>query len=189
MSIIGLSLTVAALIAVFPLFSTVYVAVDKNDKSCKFRLSLFGITVFKYLIIADGFTFRIQKSFKKPYSVNLYDFFGKTDYNSVKRLKNISVLAVDLKTDAGANDTTDFALISAIYAAINLIFCTVKANANVKTHSTLNLYYGVSGFCTVMRIKTVFNLLDLLTIFLLNFWGKLKYAIGKQNKQRCRECA
>ncbi len=189
MSAIGICLTVAVITAIFPLFLTVYISADKNDKSFKLAFSLFGITLFRYNAIISGFTWRVKKTFKKPYSVNLYDLLKKPAFTGVNKLQKIGVLSVELITDIGASEASFVAAISSINIAETVIFGIIKSlKPNVKINNELNVYYNSEVLRVILRVKAVFNILDLLTVFLLNLWG-LKNAIGKQNKQRCRKRA
>ena len=178
-------LTVALFSTIFPLFSAVYISFDKRDRLFKFAFSLFGITVFKYNAIINACGFTVKKTFKKPYSVVWADLIGKPSFTGVSVLKHISVLSVDLKADIGLDGTSALMLISSVnIAAIALsgIIGTLKPSAEI--NDELNVYCDSTALHAFLRVKTVFNLLDILTIFTLKIWGKIKYAIGKQNKLR-----
>ena len=185
MSAIGICLTVAAIIAVFPLLSAVYISVDKNDKSFKIAFSLFGITLFKYNAVINAFGFTVKKTIKKPYSRAWADVIKKPQTKSAIKLNRISVLSVDVKSDIGLNETSALMLVSAANIVKTAIYGVIRTlKPNVKITDDLNVYYNSTELRVFLRVKTVFNLLDLFSILILHLWGKFNYAIGKQNKQR-----
>ncbi|GEM_PF-2760980 len=184
-SAIGICLTVAIVIAIFPLLSAVYVSVDKNDKSFKLTFSLFGITLFKYNAVISAFGFKVKKTFKKPYSREWADVIKKPQAMGAIKLSRISVLSIETIADIGLNETSALMLVSAANVAKTAIYGIIQAlKPNVKIADDLNVYYNSAALRVFLRVKTVFNILDLFSIFILHLWENFNYAIGKQNKQR-----
>lgn len=186
MSVISILLIATIFIAVLPLFLSVYVSIDIKTKSLKSDFYLFGIVVYKYNITLSGTHLFIKKSFSKPYTYQLKDLLKTAKSIKASSLNRISVLSVDGFIEKGLNSISDLMIISLLNLFGITAFCLTKTlKPNVKCDVDINAYHNSTGFHAYFRGRIVFNILDLLTVFISTLWGNIKNAIGKQNKQRC----
>lgn len=172
--------SVIVFIAVFPVFSSVCLNVNMYGKTAGFSLYLFGIPVYSINVKLDGNRIQVKKTFKKPYLLSLSPSVAFKAKMPV--IKNISVLSVKITSDIGIKGdiflpiTIIFALDAAKYA----VFGAIKSyRPHIRLCNDINVFDGKSVLRAYIRVKTVFNLIDVAAIVIGAFLEKIRYAIAK----------
>lgn len=157
-------------ILIFPVFSGVYVSVDKGKRQIKTEITVFGITVFKVKVLLRGINVLVYQTFKKPSKIKLFsaDIVKKTRFKP----KGFNILSVRFLLIKGING--DFAEIYGFFllqtakeTAFSAItarkpFIKLRGDIEVTENSDeLNLYVKT---CIVTNIAVIiFNLIKTLT--------------------------
>lgn len=170
-------------ILIFPFFSSVYLSAKWQEKTACITISIFGISLYKINTKLVGTQVTVKKTFRKPYRTGLLpslNFRGK-----MPKIKNINVLSVETILNIGINADA-FASLALIFS-LNVANIPVCAALNaykpfLKLKNNINIYEDVNVLDAYLRLKTVFNLIDVIMIIVGILSEKIYNAIGKQNK-------
>lgn len=160
-----------------PIFANIYIAFDKDKKAVKAEIFLFKISVFKFNLMIKGLKFYIKQSFKKPYIVTISPKFKKPKF--IPKIRHISVFSAYAVYNFGIKEEnfTPLFILSAINTIHNKtaeIFSYYKPN--LQHGYTMNIYLGESDVAVFLRLKTVFNLLDIIYNIFIFLSEKILYA-------------
>lgn len=162
---------IAVFILTFPLFCSVYGAVYLKQKKAKIAVALFGIVVFKY-------------NARLSFSSLLKSFGGN---NPLTKIPKISVLSVKSIINTGIKDDVFLPVmaISAFATAKNTIFNVLHENKPyLKLNCDVNVYNGESILDIFLRVKAVFNLVDVVKYLFQILSEKLRNVIRKKQQNK-----
>ncbi len=172
---------IAVILLIFPFFVSIYFSVQKTEKTLRFAITVFGITVFRFNAALFGSGIFVNRTFKKPYKLEFTPVF---DGKMIKfpKLKGVSVLSVRGVSRVGFEDDFFITLyMSALFFAENAIFRAFNIKKpHLQIKNDLNLYQDKNIFDVFLRLNVVFNSVDIIYI-LINFLSeKIRYAIGRK---------
>ena len=175
----------AVIILIFPFFVSFYASVQKNEKTLRFAITAFGITIFKFNAAFFKGEIYVNKSFKKPYKLKFAPDFSPKTMRKIMlfpKINKISVLSIRVLTRVGFDDNFFIP-----YAAVainnfeNAFFnCLTSKRPHLKIRNDLSFYQGKDMFEVFLRIRSVFNLADIIHILIGILSEKIYYAIGKK---------
>lgn len=172
---------IAVCVLIFPFFVSFYVSVQKQEKTAKFAVAIFGIVVFKLNAKLEGYRLYIVKSFKKPYFVSMTAPFDRR--KPLIKLPKISVLSVNSLIKAGVYGDifVPFIFISAFDAVKNSVFSAINANKPyLRLNCDINVYQDSDSFAAFLCVKTAINPVDVIIYIISIISEKLYHAIGKK---------
>lgn len=167
-------------ILVFPFFPSICLYLNKDDKSAEFFVKIFGIKVFYAAAMVKNNGLYVKKTFKKPYLVKLS--VPTNIRGNIKKIKKIGILSVDaaFNIGLGENDLSGFLAVSTLQNVQIAVFNALKTDKpHLKLKNEINVYDNSDAFNAVIKIKTIFNLIDVLTVLFYNLTEKIHYGITK----------
>lgn len=173
-------IVIAIFILIFPFFVSIYFSAQKNEKTIRFAITVFGKTVFRLNAAIFGSEIFVNRTFKKPYKLKFTPFFrGKM--MKFPKIKKISVLSVRVLTRVGFKDNFFIPFyMNSLNFAENAVFKAFEnAKPYLKIKNDLNLYQDKNVLDVFLRVNTVFNLVDIIRIFINILSEKISYAFGR----------
>lgn len=170
---------IAVIVLAFPFFISFYISIQKEEKTLRFAITVFGITVFRLNAAIFGYEIHVNRTFKKPYKLKFAPDFSQKMIKFPKI--KISILSVRLLTRAGFNDNFFVPLyITAFNTIENAFFRALQTvKPHVKVTNELSFYQNNNMFDVFLRIKAVINLIDIIFMLVSILSEKVQYAIGK----------
>ena len=162
---------IAVFILIFPLFFSVYAAFSLKEKTAKIIVALFGVKVFQYNARID-------------FSSVLKSFGSK---NMLTKLPKISVLSVNGVVNTGIIDDIFVPVIavSALSTVKNAVFRVLRENKpHLKLTCDINAYCGESILDVFLRVKVLFNLIDVIKYLFQILSEKLYNVIAKKQQNK-----
>ena len=167
-------------VLIFPFFPSIYLYLKKDDKSAGFLVKIFGIKVFYVTAMLKNNGLYVKKTFKKPYFVK---FSVPTNMRgNIKKIKKIGILSINsaFKIGLGENDISAFLGVSIIQNAQIVAFNALKTDKpHLKLKNQINIYDNSTVFDVAIKVKAVFNMIDVLTVLFYNLTEKIHYGITK----------
>lgn len=167
-------------ILIFPFFPSICLYLNKDEKSAGFFVKIFGIKVFYVMAILKNNGLYVKKTFKKTYLVKLS--VPTNIRGNIKKIKKIGILSVNSAFNIGLkeNDLSGFLAVSTLQNVQIAVFNAVKTNKpHIKLKNEINVYENSNIFDLSLKIKTIFNLIDVLTVLFYNLTEKIYYGITK----------
>lgn len=174
-----ITLTVSLLL-IFPFFPSVYFYLKKDEKSAGVFVKIFGIKVFCVNATLNNNGLYVKKTFKKPYSAKLS--FPKSMRGNIEKIKKIGILSVDSVFKIGLKDNDFYGLlgVSVLQNVHTAVFNALKADKpHLKLKNEINLYDNSTVFDAALKVKAVFNVIDVLAVLFYNLTEKIHYGIAK----------
>ena len=169
-----------SLVLIFPFFPSIYLYLKKDEKSAGFLVKLFGIKVFYVTATLKNNGLYVKKTFKKPYLIKFS--LPKNVRGNIKKVKKIGILSVNavIKIGLGENDVSSFLGVSILQNAEMAVFNALKTDKpHLKLKNEINVYDNSNVFDLSLKIKAVFNVIDVLTVLFYNLTEKIHYGITK----------
>lgn len=167
-------------ILIFPLFTTLYFTVKWREKTAFITITLFGFNLFKFNLAFIGNKIYIKKTFKRPYRIGLSSL-SPLGAKMPKFLK-FNVLSINILSNVSLdyNAFVQLTAISAVETLKNSVFNVIQAiKPYIKIKNDVNLYDKPFDLEVFLRVKAVFNAIDLIAFFIGKIMEKIHYAIGK----------
>ena len=169
-----------SLVLIFPFFPSIYLYLKKDEKSAGFSVKLFGIKVFYVTATLKNNGLYVKKTFKKPYLVKFS--LPKNVRGNIKKIKKIGILSINsaFNIGLGENDLSVFLGVSVIQNAQIAAFSALKTDKpHLKLKNQINVYDNSTVFDVAIKVKAVFNMIDVLTVLFYNLTEKIHYGITK----------
>ena len=169
-----------SLVLIFPFFPSIYLYLKKDEKSAGFLVKLLGIKVFYVTATLKNNGLYVKKTFKKPYLIKFS--LPKNVRGNIKKVKKIGILSVNavIKIGLGENDVSSFLGVSILQNAEMAVFNALKTDKpHLKLKNEINVYDNSNVFDLSLKIKAVFNVIDVLTVLFYNLTEKIHYGITK----------
>jgi len=174
-----IALTVS-LVLIFPFFPSVYFYLKKDEKSAGFFVKIFGIKVFCVNATLKNNGLYVKKTLKKPYFLR---FSLPTNVQgNIKKIKKIGILSINsvFKIGLGENDVSGFLGVSMLQNVQIAVFNAIKTDKpHLKIKNEINVYDNSTVFDLSVKIKAVFNVIDVLTVLFYILTEKIHYGITK----------
>ena len=173
-------LIITVIILIFPFFPSVYFYLKKDEKTCGFDVKIFGIKVFSLAATWQNDGIYVKKTFKKPYYLRFswpVNMRGK-----IKTFKKIGILSLNSTMNIGLSDG-EFSKVLAVSTVDNVqiaLFNALKTQKPfLKLQHAINVYEDSDIFDAAVKMKTVFNIVDILTVLFYYLTEKIYYGISK----------
>ena len=172
-------ITVIAVL-IFPFFPLMCLSWDKDKKTVIFYIKIFGIKIYSVILTVTNNGVLIKKLLKKPYYFKFS--LPKNGIKLPSGIKKIGILSINSKLSLGIKENV-ISVCSTVFAlkmAETLLFNFIKTEKPfLKINNEINIFENTDIFNAELRLKTVLNLIDVLTILFNILTEKIYYAISK----------